>query len=118
VAEAGGWDAGTELGRGCRIVAARALKLVSSEEALRALLKVDPEAEPGEQIEFSVQISETERVQDPKTGVFTHEHSPGCREFEWRGTASSRGAAHEAAMAAFQAHYGDRPFYYRSLTQP
>ena len=56
------------------------MKLVTSEEALRALLKVDPEAEPGEQIEFSVQISETERIQDPKTGVF--KHRPGCREFE------------------------------------
>ncbi len=92
------------------------MKLVSSEEALRALHEVDPEAEPGEQIEFLVQISETERIQDPKTGVFTHR--PGCREFEWRGTASSRDAAHEAAMAAFQVHYGDRPVYYRSLTQP
>ncbi len=82
------------------------------------LPNVDPETEPGEQTEFSVQISETERVQDPKTGVFNHEHKPGCREFEWRGTASSRDAAHEAAMAAFQAHYGNRPVYFRSLTQP
>lgn len=62
--------------------------------------------------EYWAEIIEQRRVQDPETGVFRNETTPECRTIEWQGTALTEKQAQEAAMAAFEERYGERPECY------
>jgi hypothetical protein len=59
--------------------------------------------------EFWVEIIEKRRLQDPATDVFYYEAS--AEQLEWHGVAATSADAEEAAMAAFEERYGERPRY-------